>query len=167
MDIDKFRQNLPVQIGSALILGVALDFMTGYARHFTAPLFVYFGKTMIAPNITMGTTGTIIINSSHAFFAGLMASFIGLAILHFSFRIYTMFLPLLSCASFAITTNWWFFSNIQEIFRYPGSLRVLVALFGHLSAVLAWLLLSWFLVKWVLPNKRMQSDANKAGAADA
>lgn len=158
-----FRNNLHFQIGAALILGVALDYLTAYARQITAPLFAHASNLMfnlyLEPSVEVPVLRLIILDSSHAFVSAILASVIGLACLYFSFKIRTMFLPLVTCVAFYITTNWWFFSNISELFQTLTSNEILVALLRHLSAILGWLFMSWVLVQWVLPNKRMQTDA--------
>lgn len=143
--------NPVVRIVGALVLGVALDHLTGYARHLTAPLFVDLANSMLSSGPLL--PGMILLNSSHAFVSGIVASVVGLLLLIFLFRIEVMFLPLVSCIVFAITTNWWFFSALPEIFEQVPADELLVALSGHTAAVIAWLTCSWILVNWMNPDK--------------
>jgi len=156
MNIGKLRNNLLIQIVVALILGVALHYFTAYARQITAPVFTYTSSLLfnlyLEPSVEVPLVRLIILDSSHAFVSAIFASVIGLTCLHFSFKIHTMFLPLISCVSFYITTNLWFFSNIPELFQAVASNDILVALLRHLAPILAWLFMSWVLIHWVLPN---------------
>lgn len=163
MYLREIRTNFKIQIVGALVLGTALGYFTGYARLFTAPVFTYVANEIInpylEPSVEYPVAAMIMIDSSHAFASAILMSVIGLLFLLLIFRIRTMFLPLVSCASFYLTSHWWFFSSLPSVFEKSSSSNILVALLSSLSAVLAWLFVSWALVRWVLPNKRKQSDA--------
>ena len=162
MYLREIRTHFKIQIVGALVLGMALDYFTGYARLFTAPVFNYVANELInpylEPSVEYPVATMILIDSSHAFVSAMLLSIIGLLFLFLIFRIRTMFLPLVSCASFYVTSHWWFVSSIPGVFEEFSSSSILVALLSQLSAVSAWLFMSWALIRWVLPNKRMQSD---------
>jgi hypothetical protein len=161
MDIEKIRNNLLSQILVALVIGIALTYLTGYALQITAPIFTYAADLMLnhylEPSVGVSVISNIALASSHTFFSAILVSVIGLVFLQFCFQINTMFLPLVSRVSFYITSNWWFFSDIPNLFQEYSSDDILIALLGQLAAVLAWLLMSWILVRWVLPNKTLLS----------
>ena len=62
------RENQYIQIVFALILGVVLDYFTGFARQFTAPVFINFADFVVDPYSPSITSSMIVVNSTHAFF---------------------------------------------------------------------------------------------------
>lgn len=162
MHLREIRTHFKIQIVGALVLGIALDYFIGYSRLYTAPVFTYVANEIInpylEPSVEYPVSAMILIDTSHAFVSAILVSIIGLLFLFLIFRIRTMFLPLVSCASFYLTSHWWFFSSMPSVFQEFSSSSILVALLSQLSAVLAWLFMSWALVRWILPQKRLQPN---------
>ena len=152
MNFEDIRSNQFVRIVAALLVGVGLYYAVGYLRLVSAPIFVFFANSEIIATLSSNVLILVLVNSSHSFFAALLGSVVGLAFLLFLLRINSMFLPLLSCLSFAIMTYWWFFSNPLEMLDYPVSYQTLVALFGNAASILAWLFASWMLTKRMHPD---------------
>ena len=144
---DTLRAHLLFHASCALVLGPFLFHLTAYVRHWTAPMFVGAARVLWDPTIEPSTFDFVLLNSTHAFFAGLIAAAVGLAMLRFAFAIDSMLLPLISSASFIVTANWWVFTRFFEVAERVRPGDMLIDLTGRLAAVLAWLFLCWLLVR--------------------
>ncbi len=153
MEIKEIRDNFIVQSIAALLVGIGLDHLFGIVRGITAQYFLGLGNWLIDQNNPFDIWPIIIINSSHAFVSGVIASCIGVLLLVLAFQIRNMLLPFITCVSFTITTYWWLFSDLQQVMSSSTSDHLLIQFTGHTVAILSWLLMSWVWVRYAMPNK--------------